>query len=82
MFFALLFVLSTAASAAASVQRCCPDQDCGLGLCIAIGCAPALPIIAFDTPTPLAAPRATADYAPLPVAQPPSLVEDIWTPPD
>ena len=82
LFFVLLFILSTSASAAASVHRCCPDQNCDLALCIDIGCAPALPSMAFDKAAPLAVPCAAAVYAPPPVTRLPSVAEDIWTPPD
>lgn len=82
LFLALLFILSTSASAAASVHSCCPDQVCDLAQCIDIGCAAALPGMAFDTPMALAPISPRAMYEAPPGPRPPRLVDEIWTPPD
>lgn len=82
LLLALLFALSTSLSAAASVHACCPHQDCDIAHCVEMGCAPALPLFAFDKP---AAPLQVAvreiheDRA---IPWLPDRYEDVWTPPD
>lgn len=82
LFLALFFVLSTSASAAASVHKCCADQGCDLMLCIAISCAPAIPPAAFDKSIVVAPKRVREVYATLASPRTPHLYEEVWTPPD
>lgn len=82
LLLALVFVLSTTASAVASVHKCCPDAACDIVHCIAMECAPALPAFAFNKPPALPAVRADQAPAVRPALPPPDRYEEVWTPPD
>jgi hypothetical protein len=79
---ALFFVLSTSASAAASVHKCCAMPECDITQCIDMGCAPALPAFAFDTQA-TGLPLLLSEVPAAPAEpSPPRLYQEVWTPPD
>jgi hypothetical protein len=82
LLLALLFVLSTIASAAASVHTCCATPDCDIAHCIDMGCAPSLPVFAADMPKAAAVADAVQSYFVRPILRPRNPLEEVWIPPD
>lgn len=82
LLLAFFFLLSTSAEAVASVHQCCPDLQCDIVHCLEMGCAPALPAVAFNQPATPVALRAAELYGDHVTRCQPDLYEEVWTPPD
>jgi len=77
-----LFILSSSAQAVASVHGCCPAADCGMAQCMDMGCAPALPAVAFNRPAAALAMSVAPVYVAHVATRSSDPFEEIWTPPD
>lgn len=82
LLLALLFILSTSASAIAPLHQCCQQQDCGIAHCVDMGCVAALPDFAFDRPATSAPARRAEVHAIRSALAPLDRFEEVWTPPD
>ena len=81
--FALIFLLSSSLTLAASVRTCCADEMCPAAQCADMGCLPAgVAPMAVDNVQPPTALAVAQVHWTAPAAALPHPEKEVWTPPD